>query len=462
MSWSPIYASASDGSLGINSVLPVYEKSGALRGVLSIEITLQLISDFLSRLNISPNGKAFIIERSGKIVGTSINENLSISTSEGPQQIYATESSDPIIKATAKKIFAEPNFLQIKQKNKPIWLTIDGDLKCIQITSLEKKVDLDWLIIMVIPQSDFMEEIHANIRLTMGLGLAALVVAVVVGLMTSRWIVKPISLLNTAANEIQGEKFQPETLLGVLKREDELGQLARVFQEMAVKIYNREQGMKKQMDKLRLEQDQAKEASMLATINQKAYLQDLLTTSKKLHSKTAEDRQLNLPDLLRNVKYFTNFSEADIEGLIEIGYEQLMSEGEYVCREDEEGDAFYIILRGNVEIYVEKINKLLTNLSDGAFFGELSLLLGIPRTATVRTTTDTILFVVDHDGLQRLLQSYHELADQIAMELHKHKAELDERQDMLKNLGLIDREDNSFSENPLSWIRKRITTLFGV
>jgi nitrate/nitrite-specific signal transduction histidine kinase len=344
----------------------------------------------------------------------------------------------------------------------PFSVEINGDRQFIQVTSLAEAIDLDWLIILVIPEADFMEKVYDNAQMTMLLSLAALGGALVVGLITSRWIVKPIALLNQAAHEMEKGKFQPKTLVGVLKRDDELGQLARVFQEMAVKIYNREQGMKKKMEQLRLEQDQAQEASMLALMSQKSSLQDLLTKAKKLHGKTAESQQVNLSDLLRKVKYFTNFSEPDIQQLINIGYQKLLSEGEYVCREDEPGDAFYIILTGNVEIYVEKINKFLTNLSDGTFFGELSLLLGIPRTATVRTTTDTLLFVVDHNGLQTLLQSYEELADQIAVELHKHKAELDERQEMLKNLGLIDDDDNSFNENPLSWIRKRITTLFGV
>lgn len=462
LGWSRIYASASDGSLGINSVQPIYDDGGLLRGVLAIEITLERISDFLSGLEPTENGKAFIIDGSGKLVGTSIGEKLYMSTDEGNQQIDATQSSSPMIRAIAQKLFADYQILQGQPKKQPFSVEIDGDRQYIQVTSLAQELELDWLIIVVIPESYFMEKIHENVKITMLLSLAALAGAVIICLLTSLWIVKPIALLNTVAHEIQGEQFKPETLVGVMKRQDELGQLARVFQEMALKIYNREQGMKKQMDELRLEQDQAKEASMLATMKQKSYLQYLLKQSKKLHSKTGEDQQFNLSELLKKIKYFNSFSEKDIQRLMNIGYEQFMTEGEYVCREDEPGDAFYIILTGNVEIYVEKINKFLTNLSEGTFFGELSLLLGIPRTATVRTTTDTLLFVVDHDGLQTLLQSYHELADQIALELHKHKAELDERQEMLKNMGLIDEDDNSFMENPLSWIRKRITTLFGV
>jgi nitrate/nitrite-specific signal transduction histidine kinase len=288
---------------------------------------------------------------------------------------------------------------------------------------------------------------------------------VAVCLITSRWIVKPIALLDRAAQEIQAEEFNPETLVNTIKRDDELGQLARVFQEMAVKIYNREKGMKKQMDQLRLEQEQASVASKLATINQKSSLQELLKQSQTLRIKEKTKPDFNLSDLLKKVKYFQSFSEADIQEMIKIGYQKQLPESSYVCREDEPGDAFYLILTGTVEMYVEKINKFLANLSDGTFFGELSLLLGIPQTATVRTTTDTLLFVVDRHGLQTLLQRDRELADEIAIELHQHldehQGELDQRQEMFKNWGLIPEDDNSFNDNPLRLIRNRITAIFG-
>jgi HAMP domain-containing protein len=456
--WSPIYASASDRSLGINSVIPIYNNGGGLRGVMAVEITLTRISDFLKGLESSSGAKAFIIDGSGKMVGNSVNEPLS---TEDGEQILATRSSDPMIQAAATKLLSNDQILRSPSTQEPFSLEIDGDRLFVQVSTLQE-IDLDWLIILMIPEASFMDDIYANARMTLILGFAALGGAVAVSLITSRWIIRPISLLGKAAQEIQGEDFHPETLVPVIKRDDELGQLARVFQEMAVKIYNREKGMKKQMEQLRIEQEEAKEANKLATINQKYYVQDLLRQAQKMRSKTEEYQALNLSELLKKVKYFQSFSEADIQGLINIGYKKIIPEGDYVCREDEPGDAFYIILTGTVEIYVEKINKFLTTLSDGTFFGELSLLLGIPRTATVRTTTDTLLFVVDHDGLQTLLQNYQELADQIALELHQHKAELDERQEMFKKLGLIEENDNSFNENPLTWIRKRITTLFGV
>jgi CRP-like cAMP-binding protein/HAMP domain-containing protein len=459
--WSPIYAASSDGSLGINSVLPIYDNGGALRGVMAVDVSLTQISEFLSGLKTNQMSKAFIIDGSGKLVGTSVDEPLS---TQDNQQVLATQSLDPMIQETAKKLLSDYKILQNPPQPEPFSLEIEGDRLFVQVSTLQE-LELDWRIILMIPEAVFMDQIYANVRRTLLLGFAALGGAVAVCLITSRWIVKPIALLDRAAQEIQAEEFNPETLVGTIKRDDELGQLARVFQEMAVKIYNREKGMKKQMDQLRLEQEQASVASKLATINQKSSLQDLLKQSKTLRIKEKTRPNFNLSYLLKKVKYFQSFSEADIQEMIKIGYQKQLPEASYVCREDEPGDALYLILTGTVEMYVEKINKFLANLSDGTFFGELSLLLGIPQTATVRTTTDTLLFVVDRHGLQTLLQRDRELADEIAIELHQHldehQGELDERQEMFKNWGLIAEDDNSFNDT-LRLIRNRITTIFEV
>jgi CRP-like cAMP-binding protein/HAMP domain-containing protein len=461
LTWSPIYTSSYDQtSLRINPVLPVYDDKGSLLGVFGIEMTLRQISDFLSNLDIGQNGKAFIIESSGKLVATSANEILSISTPEGSQRLNASESSDPLIQATMKKLIAD-NMMQGITTQTQFELKIDGDYQFIQVKPLVHP-HLDWTIIVVIPEADFMGNVYANLQMTLLLYLLVLGIAVLLGISTAQWILKPVGILNQAAGEIESENLNPETLTSVSHRQDELGSLARVFAEMSDNIYARQQNFKRQMEQLNQETNLKKKANILINLGQVDYLNKLLKKSKTIRGKSESYQHLNLPDLLKSVKFFNKFSDRDIQELINIGYKTTLGEGEYVCREDEPGDAFYIILDGAVEIYVEKINKFLTNLSPGAFFGELSLLLGIPRTATVRTTEETILFVVDRNGLQKLLQTYQELADQIAAELHNHKAELDERKEMLKKWGLLDENDRSFSENPLSWIRQLMTVRFGV
>ncbi len=161
-----------------------------------------------------------------------------------------------------------------------------------------------------------------------------------------------------------------------------------------------------------------------------------------------------LRDLLRKVSYFQQCSEVELRQVIEKGYRKKLSSGEIICRENDPGDSFYIILSGSVEVFVESIAKQVAIRSSGEFIGEMSLLMGTPRTATLRTLEETILFVVDRDNLQSLLQKHRELGDKIA-------EELSQRQETLKSLGIAIGATNK-EETPFNQIRKRIQAIFGI
>ncbi len=139
--------------------------------------------------------------------------------------------------------------------------------------------------------------------------------------------------------------------------------------------------------------------------------------------------------------------------LIEYGYRQLFPAGQIICQENDVGDSFYIILTGSVEVFSQRAEKYIATIHAGEFFGEMSLLLGTPRSATVRTLEDSILFVVSRNDLQQLLIAHQELADEIAIKLS-------ERQQALRNLGLLD--EGVSDETPFIRIRKQIQMLFGI
>ncbi len=114
-------------------------------------------------------------------------------------------------------------------------------------------------------------------------------------------------------------------------------------------------------------------------------------------------------------------------------------------------------MSGAVEVFSEKANQAIATLREGEFFGEISLLMGIPRTATVRTlTANTVLFVVERQQLQKLLIEYKDLGEQIALKLS-------ERQQISISLGLLNEEELQKSQMAaLSWIRDRLNSLFGI
>jgi small-conductance mechanosensitive channel/CRP-like cAMP-binding protein len=169
-------------------------------------------------------------------------------------------------------------------------------------------------------------------------------------------------------------------------------------------------------------------------------------------------RPLVLRDLLRKVSYFQKCSEIELKKLIEIGYRKRVKAGDILYREGDPGDIFYIILSGSVEYYVEKLNQAPTVLSPGEFVGELSLMLGLRRTVTVRAREETTLFAINKEGFATLLKEQPHLYELIVVELGKAQQELSQQQQQLRELGLLNYQE--LDKNPVAWVQRQLEKLF--
>jgi CRP-like cAMP-binding protein len=78
--------------------------------------------------------------------------------------------------------------------------------------------------------------------------------------------------------------------------------------------------------------------------------------------------------------------------------------GDVVISQGESGERFYVVRSGELE--VERDGEVLAHLGPGEAFGEIALLLDVPRTATVRATQPTSLLALDARDFRDLLASY--------------------------------------------------------
>ncbi|GAB6033088.1 cAMP-dependent protein kinase type I regulatory subunit [Chamberlinius hualienensis] len=79
------------------------------------------------------------------------------------------------------------------------------------------------------------------------------------------------------------------------------------------------------------------------------------------------------------------------------------SQGEIIIQQGDEGDNFYVIDQGTVECFVN--GDLVATLTDGCGFGELALIYGTPRAATVKAKTDIKLWAIDRNTYRRILMA---------------------------------------------------------
>ena len=231
--WSSVYVSFLEPTLILSALQPVYNSQKQLEGVLIAALRLDSIGQFLHSLKIGKSGQTFIIERNGTLLATSTPEKP-FRTQNGKKELFkVTESSDAVTQTTAK--YLESHFKNLHQitKAQQINVDINGQYKFLKILPFQDGKGLDWLIVVVVPEADFMEQIHASNRTTMLLCLAALAMATVLGIFTSRWIIKPILKLKDAAIALSEGQFDKNVKLD---RSDELGVLAAAFNSMAAQL----------------------------------------------------------------------------------------------------------------------------------------------------------------------------------------------------------------------------------
>ncbi len=94
-----------------------------------------------------------------------------------------------------------------------------------------------------------------------------------------------VGRVTAAAVAIKNNTFQKESLNEVASRSDELGQLAQVFQEMAIQVYDRERRLQQQVQQLRIEIDQARKTREVADITESEYFQQLLGKADELRNR---------------------------------------------------------------------------------------------------------------------------------------------------------------------------------
>ena len=232
--WTPIYTLQDMNSLGITNSYPVYDQQGKLKAVFGSDVLLSDISQFLSRLKIGKTGQSFIIEPSGLLVATSTeNSPDSSSQTREMKRISVLESENLITQATAqylKSYFGD--FKNIKNTQK-LTFNIEGRPHYLQVAPLTDNWGINWLVVVTIPEADFMEKIHENTRNTILLCLGALGIATGLGVLTSRWITKPILELRNASLAIATGNLNQTLEAQSIK---EFNTLALAFNQMSYQL----------------------------------------------------------------------------------------------------------------------------------------------------------------------------------------------------------------------------------
>ena len=217
----------------ISASQPVYDKTHQLLGVASVDFDLNDLSLFLSNLRINQQGQIFIIDRAGLMVAPSNREAIFSYQNGTQQRLQALRSRDPLTRLAVQQLLLHFNGLQSITTMQEFEFLAEQQPYFLQIIPLAQHFDLDWLIVVVIPQAAFMTPIYTQTRITLLLLWLALGIAIIIGLLIAHWIARPILKLNQAAKQLASGQWD---LPIQVEREDEVGELTHSFNDMAQQL----------------------------------------------------------------------------------------------------------------------------------------------------------------------------------------------------------------------------------
>jgi diguanylate cyclase (GGDEF)-like protein len=319
--WSDIYLDFDTLRPTITANTPVYSSiSSEFIGVCATDIILSKeLNEFLSGLDISQSGIAFILEPSGLLIASSTEEPITSGDGENTMLLEAHNSANPLIRGATEYLSQtyqdfdqieslQLSFLESGESLQDVF-HLDGKRQHLQAVRFSDAYGLDWIVVIVVPEEDFMAQINRNTQVTFLLCLVALLVSLLIGLLITRWLTQPLLRLNASAQELAKREWDQDI---ELERTDVIGDLSRSFSTMARQLQKDFTGLEQRIEErtvelIQLNQELQKMAHVdgLTQTANRRYFDYYL--DKEWRHLTRENQPLSL--ILCDVDYFKKYND---------------------------------------------------------------------------------------------------------------------------------------------------------
>jgi CRP-like cAMP-binding protein len=124
--------------------------------------------------------------------------------------------------------------------------------------------------------------------------------------------------------------------------------------------------------------------------------------------------------IIRRVPIFTEFSDEEVAAICSTVTLRRFGRHEFIVRESDTGDAFYLIVRGNVAVVHTDPHgheTILSILKEGDFFGEMAMFDSSLRSASIRTMSEVQVGMIRQDAFLAMLEQHPRFARQFVVVL---------------------------------------------
>lgn len=205
--WTPVYfwfaTSGGDAETGAGYARRIHGPDGTLRGVLTIDVTLSAISEFLRRIPIGEGGHLFLVDSEGMLIA---GTDGPVTSPEGSRLIPA-DASGAAARAIAPVTGGAAGDVPARASHAGRIRLESGPARA-AVTPLRPYPGIDWRLVAVIPESAFMGEARSAQRRSLLIALVAVVGAGLLALRFADRLVHPIVALRTHMRRLARGEFE--------------------------------------------------------------------------------------------------------------------------------------------------------------------------------------------------------------------------------------------------------------
>jgi small-conductance mechanosensitive channel/CRP-like cAMP-binding protein len=168
-------------------------------------------------------------------------------------------------------------------------------------------------------------------------------------------------------------------------------------------------------------------------------------------------RRPQIDSAIEHAALFSRLPHEQRQRLVDASGERRYAPGETIVKEGDRSSSMFLIESGSVAVSIQGAtgeNRELTVLEAGAAFGEISLLTGDPRTATVRAVSETTLVEIEKDSLAPILREHPQLVSELEATMEERRRHAADQYD-------ASREQTGKAEEPVP-LSERIARFFGL
>lgn len=232
--WTSVYIDFGTQDLVATRTRRVLDRNGEFQGVVATDMSLRALNQFVSELQISPHGLAFILEPNGDLIASSCSPNVKQSAAGKNIRINASDSGHRLLTEIYRQL--QPRLLQAPEGGTPQthFLTdSQGDKISVAFELFHDEAGLRWVNVVALPDRDYMGEISKNVLQTIVIAALATIVVVLIGLTIVNWVSKDLRKLSVAVNRVGSGNLEKPLKI---RRSDEIGALAESFSAMQYRL----------------------------------------------------------------------------------------------------------------------------------------------------------------------------------------------------------------------------------